>query len=281
MADESTPATPQTAVEAPAAAAPASVSDVTTWAKHEAAKIDAAILTEKPATTTPDTTDQSAATDAGASEPTGTEPEAEKLSRRQRDEQRRNEIRAEVEAEIATRTQRESAERAQRQQQQDAEQTLLNTIARAKAGDYEASMQLASVTESTLITQPKQAQREQQVQQAARDAVLNDIAKDFEPAVRAIEGIGDEDFGKLKSAPTSGEFAKAAIDIGRKLERSALESKIALLEAENKALKGTNASRGPSPLHANGTNGRGGSIPSGSGMRAIAAQVAAEMGVSL
>ncbi len=165
-------------------------------------------------------------------------------------------------------------------QQQEAEQSLLTTIARAKAGDYQAALALAQVSEEKLLTLPKQTQREMQVYQAGRDAVLSEQAKDFEPALKAIDGLSDDDFGTLLKAPTASEFAKAAIDVGRKLERSALESKMATMQAEITSLKGTRAASGPSPLHANGSNGRG-TLPAGSGMRAIAAQVAAEMGVTL
>ncbi len=282
MAEQATATPPaQTAVEAPAVTAPASTTaDVTSWAKAEGAKLEAAA--ETPAVPTPDSTAKPAAAPEKASPEPSAEPtsEPEKLSRAQRDEQRRTEIRAEVEAEIAARTARETAAAEQQRQQREAEESLLTTIAKAKGGDYQAALALANVTEQQLVTMPKQTQRELAVYQAGREAVLSDMAKDFEPAIKAIDGLSDDDFSALTKAPTSGQFAKAAIDIGRKLERSALESKIATLEAENTSLKGRLAASGASPLHANGTNGRG-TLPTGSSMRDIAAQVAAEMGVSL
>lgn len=281
MAEATTaPAAPQASVEAPAAAAPASTSDVTAWAKAEGLKLEQAAAVDTPAATTPDATEKPAATDAGTSTTEGAEPEAEKLSRRQRDEQRRAEIRAEVETEIATRTRVEQETNERTRIQREAEESLLTTIAKAKAGDYAAALQLAQTTEQQLVTLPKQTQREHAVYQAGRDAVLSAMAADFEPTVKAIEGIDDAAFATLAKAPTSGAFAKAAIDIGRGLERAALESKLATLQAENTSLKGRLAASGPSPLHANGSNGRG-TLPTGAGMRDIAAQVAAEMGLSL
>lgn len=272
MAEQAAPAPQQAPVEQPAASAPDSMESVTTWAKAEATRI-ATESTETPAAAAPASTTPEPTAAESEAEPA---PEtAEKLSRRQRDEQRRTEIRAEVKAEFDAEQQRSNAET----QQREAEQSLLTTIAKAKAGDYNAALELANITEGQFVTLPKQTQREAQVWQAGRAAVLADMAKDFEPAVRSVDGLSDDDFKSLSTAPTSGQFAKAAIDIGRRLERSALESKVATLEATITELRGKNAASGPSPLSANGSNGHG-TLPAGASMRDIARQAAAEMGIT-
>ncbi len=270
MAEQATaPPAPQVPVEAPAAAAPASTTaDVTTWAKAEAAKFEAA---ETPATVVPDSQDKPAAADAGAPEPKAEEPEAEKLSRRQRDQARRDEIRAEVEAEFKTQLERDRTTQAQR----EAQERLAQTVAKTKAGDYNAGVDLANVVETQLITGPQQAQREAAIYQVSRTELLDKMAADHAQAITQL-GLDADTDKVVREVNTMTEAYKLVFDAGAKTR----DSEIATLKAELTSLKGKLAASGPSPLHANGSNGRG-TLPAGSSMRDIAAQVAAEMGVSL
>ena len=285
MAENATVEAPQAAPEAPAAAAASTAADVTSWAKQEATRLETEAATETPATPAPDSSANPAAlaeNEAGATSPDdqSQEGEAPKLSRKERDEQRRQEIRTEERAKIEAEFKAAQDAQTALQTQQEQEQTLLNLIARVKAGDYQAGVQLAQISEGQFINLPKQTAREAQVWKGARDALLGDMAKDFEPTLRAIEGFTDENFNAAKNAPTAGQYGKTLYDIGRKHAEAASESRIATLQAEITSLKGQLAARGPSPLSANGSNGHGATL-AGKDMRSIAQQVWAEAGVPL
>lgn len=273
---EAAPSTQATS-EAPVSEPSSTPADVTAWAKAQAEKLEAA---ETPQTETPDSPKQEPAkAENEAQEPEGETEGERKLSRRERDEQRREEIRREertrLEAEFKASQEQERLTR----ERQEAEQSLLSLIEKADAGDYNAAKQLTQIIKGQVIDAPKQTAREATVYQAGRNAVLSEMAKDFEPSVRAVEGVTDADFASLRDAQTSGQFAQRAIDVGRRLGTAAWESEKATLEATITQLKGQLAARGPSPVQANGyvSSGTNGARPSD--MRSIAAQVAQELGV--
>lgn len=268
MADEPTqPATPSAppapvaTAEAPASSAPDSTHSVTEWAKAEAAKLEATPTVEVPAPAAPESaaaaSTEDSSDDAGSATPPST--------RRERDEARRAEIRKEVEAEY----QQRQAVAQQTQQQQQAQRDWDVLLERASAGDQAAQQQLAHVLSSGRTTQA--------AEQQGQNKLLAKMGADIINAVTSIEGADDAARAAMLKAPTVQDFGKVAFNEGIRSQAA----RIAALEAENTSLKGKVAAQGPSPLPTNGTNGRANALPAGSGMRAIAAQVAAEMGLSL
>lgn len=91
------------------------------------------------------------------------------------------------------------------------------------------------------------------LQTTTRQAVLGQIAADF-LRLRGADGITDEDYEQLHTAPDPAELAKRAMALGRKKR----DDDVARLEAELTQLRGRLVGRTASPAPANGIAGSGG-----------------------
>jgi hypothetical protein len=95
----------------------------------------------------------------------------------------------------------------------------------------------------------------QQLQQATRQQILAEMAQDFS-TLRDLEGVGENEYQTLHSAPSAADLAKRAFDLGKRSR----EDQVARLEAELQGLRGRLVGSRATPERANGSSHSDGNV---------------------
>lgn len=264
MADEATGAS----TESPAAVAQEPASP---FAEAKAELVTLQSESATPAAKAQDTPAEGAPADDDTDD-AGTEGDQPAGSRRQRGEQ----MRIQIEREVREKLDREQTEARDRERASVDGKAYQDLLDRVESGSYEAAQQLAKLHRgqahirdgAVVETQPTEVAETHQAR--GRQAVLAELAADFNNIRGKLDGATDADYEGLMKAPSIEEYGKRAFEIGRK----PLLERITTLETENRSLRGRLTGAAPSPIGANGA-GRG-APPPATGMRAIFEQVKAE-----
>jgi hypothetical protein len=155
--------------------------------------------------------------------------------------------RATFEQEQAQRAQQEQYDQIQRQASQRVEQ-LFNDLA---SSDY-ATVDRARQGILQMYGGNRQAQA---LMQTTRQQILAEMARDF-ATVRELDGVGDDGYQVLHTAPSAADLAKRAFELGKKAEAD----RIARLEAELQGLRGRLVGSRATPERANGATYSDGNI---------------------
>ena len=147
--------------------------------------------------------------------------------------------RATFEQEQAQRAQQEQYDQIQRQASQRVEQ-LFSDLA---SNDY-ATVDRARQGILQMYGGNKQAVA---LQEVTKQQILGQMAQEFSQ-LRGIEGIGDDGYQALHTAPSAADLAKRAYELGKKAEAD----RIAGLEAELQGLRGRLVGSRATPERANG-----------------------------
>jgi hypothetical protein len=149
-------------------------------------------------------------------------------------------------------------EQAQRAQQQQYEQTQREATQRVDSLFQDlGSSDWATVDRARReLAQMYGGNREaQQLQQATRQQILTEMAQDFSK-LRDLEGVGENEYQDLHSAPSAADLAKRAFDLGKRSR----EDQVARLEAELQGLRGRLVGSRATPERANGSSHSDGNI---------------------
>jgi hypothetical protein len=158
-------------------------------------------------------------------------------------------------AEGQAKYEREQAQRAQQQQyeqtQREATQRVESLFNDLASNDW-ATVDRARQALGQMYGGNREAQR---LQQATRQQILTEMAQDFSK-LRDLEGVGENEYQNLHSAPSAADLAKRAFDLGKRSR----EDQVARLEAELQGLRGRLVGSRATPERANGSSHSDGNI---------------------
>jgi hypothetical protein len=158
-------------------------------------------------------------------------------------------------AEGQAKHEREQAQRAQQQQyeqtQREATQRVDSLFRDLGSNDW-ATVDRARRELAQMYGGNREAQ---QLQQATRQQILTEMAQDFSK-LRDLEGVGENEYQNLHSAPSAADLAKRAFDLGKRSR----EDQVARLEAELQGLRGRLVGSRATPERANGSSHSDGNI---------------------